>query len=209
MNESELYGVLGLDPNAEPEEVKAAFRYLSKKYHPDSSGNPATSKRFVRVVKAYKVLNRTSGKARPLVNPARDRFRALAPDNDIFHLGALAVASPEQDIRRYAVRRLGFSGRKAAYVFLRQALSDGCESVVEAAVRSIADLSVYQASGEMAALYARTTPRIRKAILDAADATGENLFMTTLEYAAHSGGLEGLRARRLLADATALGRAGA
>lgn len=209
MNESEIYGVLGLDPNADPEEVKTAFRYLSKKYHPDRSGNPATSKRFVRVVKAYKVLNQESRKDRLLRNPIRDRFRALAPDDDVFHLGALAVASSDQEIRRYAVRRLGFSGRKAAYVFLRQALSDPCEGVVEAAVRSIADLSVYQASGEMAALYARASPPIRKAILDAADSTGETLFRATLEYAVRSGGLEGLRARRILADASTLGRAGA
>jgi hypothetical protein len=209
VNEKEMYGVLGLDPGAGPEEVKTAFRYLSKKYHPDTSGNPATSRRFVRVVKAYKVLNQTDRKSRLLRAPVKERFSGLAASDDIFQLGALAVASPDPDVRRYAVRRLGFSGRKAAYVFLRQTLSDSSEGVVEAAVRSIADLSLFQAAGEITALFARATPRIKKAILDAADATGESLFRATLEYAVSSGGPEGLRARRILADAAASGRAGA
>jgi len=209
VNESEVYGVLGLDSNADPEDVKTAFRYLSKKYHPDRSGTQETSRRFVRVVKAYKVLNGEARKDRLLRNPVRDRISSLIAEDDIFSLGSLVVTSGDPEIRRYAARRLGFSGKKASYVFLRQALSDKNEAVIEAAVRSIADLSVFQSSGEIAALFARTSPRVRKAILDAAEATGENLFRSSLEYAVSSGGPDGIRARRILFESSALGRAGA
>lgn len=203
MDATDDYGVLGLGPNADSEDVKTAFRYLSKKYHPDCSGSQDTSRRFVQVVKAYKQLNQEQRKDRLLRNPVRDRLTSLAAGDDVFSLGSLVVTSKDPEIRSYAARRLGFSGKKAAYVFLRQALSDKSEAVIESAVRSIADLSVYQASGEMVALFARSTSRVRKAILDAADATGESLFRSTLEYAAHCGGLEGLRARRLLSESSA------
>jgi len=209
MNEADVYGVLGLDPGADGEEVKAAFRYLSKKYHPDRSGDPRTSGRFARVVKAYKLLNQESRKERLLRNPIKERFRASTVEDDLFSLGSIAVASSDPELRRYAVRKLGFTGKKTAYVFLRRALSDASRGVVEAAIRSIADLSLFQASGEIAALYARSDAPIRRAILDSAETTGEPLFRPALEYAAGAGGLEGLRARRLLADASAQSRAGA
>lgn len=54
------YQVLGLSPSASDEEVKKAYRNLSKKYHPDSNiGNPNQAeytKKFKEVQTAYKTI---------------------------------------------------------------------------------------------------------------------------------------------------------
>ncbi len=198
MDRTEGYRVLGLDAGSDGSELKAAYRYLSKKYHPDRSMDPLASVRFVRVVKAYQALDLELKKERYLNTPVRDTGRIR--EDDLFALGTLAVTAADPGERRAAVRRLGFSGKKAAYVFLRRALSDKDETVAAAAVRSVADLSAYQAAGEMAALWTRASVRLRQAVLDAAETTGEALFKPTLELASREGGLDALRARRLLAS---------
>jgi len=209
VNVADVYGALGLDPGADGDEVKAAFRFLSKKYHPDRCADPQAGRRFVRIVKAYKFLSQPSRKDALLQSKVRDRLQDPAADSDVFSLGSLAVSASDPELRRRAARRLGFTGKKAAYVFLRRSLSDKDEAVVEAAVRSIADLSVFQAAGEIAALYARAERRVRQSILDAAESTGEPLFRSALDYAIRNGGLEGLRARKILSEAGAARRAGA
>jgi curved DNA-binding protein CbpA len=200
VDRTEVYRVLGLDARSDGDELKAAYRYLSKKYHPDRSADPLGSARFVRVVKAYKTLDLELRKERLINDPVRSTDRIK--DDDIFSLGTTATTAIDPELRRSAVRRLGFSGKKAAYVFLRRALSDIDESVAAAAVRSVADLSAFQAAGEIAALWSRASSRLRGAVLDAAEATGEALFRPTLELASHEGGMEALRARRLLASSS-------
>ncbi len=213
MENTDVYRVLGLDEGADPDEVKAAYRYLSKKYHPDRSGDPRTSSRFVKVVKAYKTLHTDSVKdaclRNTVRNPVRSGVGAVAGSDDVFSLGSLALSAEDPETRRYATRRLGFSGKKAAYVFLRRALSDSDPAVVEAAVRSIADLSAFQAAGEIAALYARASERVRMSVLDAAEDTGEALFRPALELAVREGGLGSIRARKILMDARRNEKAGA
>lgn len=190
MERSEPYRILGLDSDAGYEEIKCAYRYLSKKYHPDRSGRPDTGIRFMRVVRAYKSLK------------VKGRSESAVPDtnDDLFALSAKALGSADPAVRARAVRRLGFTGKKAAYVFLRRCLSDDNERVCAAAVRAIADLSAYQASGEVAALWARASAGLRKAILDTAETTGEPLFRPALQLAALEGGLDALRARRIVSE---------
>jgi hypothetical protein len=72
--------------------------------------------------------------------------------------------------------------------------------VVAAAIRAIADLSAYQGSGEIAALWARASEGIRRAILEAAEATGEPLFNTALDLAQQEPGPYAYRARRILRE---------
>ena len=54
------YTVLGLETGADPEQVKQAFRRLSIKYHPDSSGSD-TSEKFIKICQAYKAIISRSG----------------------------------------------------------------------------------------------------------------------------------------------------
>lgn len=198
------YRVLGVEPGSSGEEIKAAYRYLSKKYHPDRTGDPHTSGRFVRVVKAYKTLDARLRKDSLVASPVRP---ARGAEDDVFALGSKVLTSADPAERRAAARRLGFTGRKAAYVFLRRALADRDEGVVAAAVRSVADISAQQAEPEIAALWARAPEAVRGAILDAAESTGEALFREALELASAGTGLQALRARRLLREMAPAGGA--
>ena len=171
---------LGLGPEAEPEEIKTAYRHLALRYHPDASGDPLTAKRFSRVVRAYKALATVEASARP-----RSRYRSVEDaGTDLFALGQVLASDPEPGARSQAARSLGLSGRSAAYVFLRRALYDPSEPVALEAVRAVALLGSRQAEGEVAALYSRAAASLKRGILEVAAATGERLFRSTLDAAA-------------------------
>lgn len=57
MQGKDLYDILGVSWQAEPEEIKRAFRRLARSYHPDANrGNPEAQARFKDVRAAYNVL---------------------------------------------------------------------------------------------------------------------------------------------------------
>ncbi len=59
------YEILGVSPLASTAEIKAAFRKLSKKFHPDLNGNdPYFESMFIKVQKAYEVLQNPELRAR-------------------------------------------------------------------------------------------------------------------------------------------------
>lgn len=61
------YKVLGLTPKASKEEVKKAYRALSKKFHPDVNQNdPKAEEKFKEISEAYE--NITKGKKQKIVN---------------------------------------------------------------------------------------------------------------------------------------------
>jgi len=61
---SDEYAVLGLKDNADQKQVKDAFRKLSIKYHPDSSGS-GDSDKFIEICQAYKAIISRSGSDKP------------------------------------------------------------------------------------------------------------------------------------------------
>lgn len=176
----EALASLALGPGADDAEIRSAYRRLVMRYHPDASGDSRSSKRFVRVVRAYKVLV-----ANPAPRSARRSFRSVdEAGGDIFALGQVLASDPEPEARSQAVRALGLSGRACAYIFLRRAFYDRDREVALEAVRAAALLGSRQAEGEVAALYARAEARVRRGILELALATGERLFASTLVAAA-------------------------
>lgn len=75
-----LYEVLGVSRHATPQEIKQAFRALSRKYHPDLNPDPEAQKRFQEIVEAYEVLSHPvkrrvyDGKQEPIRSPS-DLFK--------------------------------------------------------------------------------------------------------------------------------------
>ncbi len=52
-----LYEFLGIEPDATPEEIKAAAQYLAKKFHPSKyPGNPRVVARFKKIKQVYNTL---------------------------------------------------------------------------------------------------------------------------------------------------------
>lgn len=183
-NDDRLLAILALGPGAEEEEIRTAYRRLAKRLHPDSSRDPSTATQFARVTRAYKLLSARPRTAPGSASGPQARYRrVLAAGDDLFALGQILASDPEEGAREAAARKLGLSGRTAAYVFLRRALYDPCPSVAAAAVRSAALLGARQASGEIAALYSRSQPGLREAILRTAAATREPLFKPTIAAA--------------------------
>ncbi|EKE78791.1 DnaJ C-terminal domain-containing protein [Oceanibaculum indicum] len=59
------YDVLGVAPNASQADIKAAFRKLAKKYHPDvNAGDPDVERKFKEVNTAYNLLSDTDKRAK-------------------------------------------------------------------------------------------------------------------------------------------------
>lgn len=180
MDDRRLYATLGLREGADHEEVKAAYRRLVKKLHPDLSRNPASSDAFKRVVAAYKVLSvrrrpvssfsRTvHTKNRPVRRPVRRTPNAPV---DLEALGQIAETARSPEMRAFAVRKLGRSGKKSAYRFVRKALFDPSPIVVGSAVEAVAALGILQSAGELASVYIRSDREVRRQVLSALESLG-------------------------------------
>jgi len=54
---ADLYKVLDLDRSASEQDIKKAYKRLSRKYHPDKNHEPGAEDKFVEVAHAYEVLS--------------------------------------------------------------------------------------------------------------------------------------------------------
>jgi DnaJ-class molecular chaperone len=65
-NTKNYYGTLGVLPTAEPIVIRAAYRALAMKYHPDKwTGDKATAERRMREInQAYEILSDEQSRAR-------------------------------------------------------------------------------------------------------------------------------------------------
>ena len=57
MYKRDFYEVLGVKKDAKDKEIKAAYRKLAKKYHPDSNPGAEAKQRFEEISEAYQVLS--------------------------------------------------------------------------------------------------------------------------------------------------------
>jgi Ca-activated chloride channel homolog len=57
MTTGDLYNLLGLSANANPEQLKAAYFAATRRFHPDSNPNPGATEEFKLVADAYSILS--------------------------------------------------------------------------------------------------------------------------------------------------------
>jgi hypothetical protein len=53
----EYFKILGIPRTSKQEEIKKAYRFLAKKYHPDVSKEPNASEKFTEITEAYEILS--------------------------------------------------------------------------------------------------------------------------------------------------------
>lgn len=94
----DYYKVLGVDRKATPEQVKAAFRKLARKYHPDTNLGDATAERhFKEISEAYDVLSDPKKRAE-YDNPASQPRNAPGPGNPFGGFGSGAGRPGQQHV---------------------------------------------------------------------------------------------------------------
>jgi preprotein translocase subunit Sec63 len=78
------YKILGLDSLATMDEIKAAYRALAMKYHPDRNpNNPEAEEKFKQIQKAYDVLEERKQLCKPTLGGLRSQTKKPSEDEEI------------------------------------------------------------------------------------------------------------------------------
>ena len=84
----DLYAILGVLPDAEPEVIRAVYHALAKKYHPDTSGSTENEEKFKEINAAYEILSnpeqrREYDATRPEENGDTGQYEPDVDDEDL------------------------------------------------------------------------------------------------------------------------------
>lgn len=150
---------------------------MVKRFHPDSAQSTGSPLMFTTVVDAYKtILSRigTSKTRSPFTGNSFGGGVTHKPGafDRLFGFGRLLVSNTHPDVKINAARRIGESGKKSAWVFLRKALRDQDERVVTEVVAAVRKLRIHQSVHELSALFLRTGAEVKQEILTTINALG-------------------------------------
>jgi molecular chaperone DnaJ len=81
MAKRDYYEILGVSKDASKEEIKRAYRKLSKQYHPDINKEPGADEKFKEISEAYEVLSDDTKRAQ------YDQFGHAGPNQDFGGFG--------------------------------------------------------------------------------------------------------------------------
>lgn len=88
----DLYHFFGVDPGATSDEIRAAYRDLASKFHPDrNEGDPIAARRFQEIVNAYQILSDPAKRA------AYDKTRGVSPGRSSTSLPIIAPEIPRRE----------------------------------------------------------------------------------------------------------------
>jgi DnaJ-class molecular chaperone len=110
MTDKDYYGILEVQPDADRDEIRRAFRKKALQFHPDRNKDPDAVERMGEVNEAYAVLSdpekrrNYDGMKRRFGSSAQDRFRERYSREDIFN------GSDIQDVFEELSRMFGVRG---------------------------------------------------------------------------------------------------
>ena len=176
----ECFRILGVPESAPDSEIKRAYRRMVMELHPDTGQRP-DNLAFSRVVEAYRSISSFKSARRILDFPPRPeasgfrksqgvkRTRAernWGQNESLHSLGNTLLNGKTPYQRSFAALRLGNSGQKSSYVYLRKALQDKDPQVVISSVRAIGKLKIDYATQDLFSLFRRGDIAVKSSILE-------------------------------------------
>jgi curved DNA-binding protein CbpA len=141
-----FYHVLQVDPAAEPEVIKAAYRRLADKYHPDKNKSPDALDRMQRINEAYSVLGDN------IKRTQYDRERLQAQSSQSTHKKKESQMPYKAEISRtnpaLFVFLLDQSGSMAAQFGGQSSGMSKAQGVADAINRMLSNLAIRCSDGE-------------------------------------------------------------
>ena len=143
MQRREAFQILGLDPGAPAQTVKARFRGLVKRVHPDARpvGGRMERMDIGTITEAYRVISqawggtsrrdsdRREGRKSGTAGGRTPKHERVDRGSRLFDLGRRATSAARAETRRSALRELGRSDMFSAVVYVQRALFDPDPSV--------------------------------------------------------------------------------
>jgi curved DNA-binding protein CbpA len=174
MEELRFYRTLGLPAGANLYQIKSAYRLLAKRYHPDVTRNPDSGEQFLRISRAYKNLVAREQKSNYLRStlrrspaPAAPKAQAEQNGDSLYAVGKTLVEGKTPEMRAFAARRLGLSGKKGSYIYLKRAFGDSSETVVLAVLDAVGRLQVRSSVKDLAEVFDRGSRAVKMGVLEA------------------------------------------
>lgn len=89
------YELLGVSPDASPQEIQSAYRRLARRYHPDLNAGGDAGARFNELSDAYEVLHDPAQRAR------YDRSTAVESSSAARQVPVFSAERPRRDVPRF------------------------------------------------------------------------------------------------------------